>query len=212
VLTWGERDPGEPPDALSVTFDFVSPDNASRYGQLEVTTDATGLYRISFTAVPAGYAGSVAFARATRAGHEGDHRWFPGGISEAPQTLNFHLYRVRRITAGEATTVTIASDDAICFNSVRDSPGIGPDYVCRTVRVAASTNGVMTIEAISLANGRHPSVGVEAVNVSPDLSRLDNPTSIPVGTGTEVMVNIELAASSSSPESFMLTTAMAAQP
>jgi hypothetical protein len=70
----------------------------------------------------------------------------------------------------------------------------------------------MTIEAISLANGRHPSVGVETVNASPHLWRLDNPTSIPVGTGTEVMVNIELAASSSSRESFMLTTAMAAQP
>jgi hypothetical protein len=197
---------GRPLAGAAVAFDFVSPDNPSRFAQPQVTTDVAGNYRISFTAAPAGHAGSVAFARANKDGYEADNRWFRAE-TDGSHILNFHLYRSRRITAGETTTVAVAPDDSICFNNVRDFPGLGPDYICRTVRIVAPIDGVMTIEAISEANGRHPSLAVETVNAA-FVWRFENPTSIPVSAGTEVMANIEMPVDSSTRESFMLTTAM----
>jgi hypothetical protein len=201
---------GRPLADAAVAFDFVSPDNPSRYAQPQVGTDAAGNYRISFAAAPAGHAGSVAFARANKDGYEADNRWFRGE-TYGSHILNFHLYRSRRLTAGETTTVAIAPDDSICFNNVRDFPGLGPDYICRTVRIVAPIDGVMTVEALSVANGAHPSLAVETVNPAPYLWRFENPTSIPVAAGTEVMANIEMPASSSTRESFTLKTAMASQ-
>ena len=122
--------------------------------------------------------------------------------------MNFKLYRNRRITAGETITVAVGPDDSICLNNVRDFPGLGPDYICRTVRIVASIDGVMTIEATSVANGTRPSLAVETVNASSNVWRLENPTSIPVAAGTEVMANIEMSASSSTRESFTLKTAI----
>lgn len=196
---------GRPLASAAVAFDFVSPDNPSRFAQPQVRTDAAGYYLISFTAAPGAYAGSVAFTRANKDGYEADNRWFRAE-TDGSHTLNFHLYRSRRLTAGETTTVAIAPDDSICFNNFHDFPGLG-DYICRTVRIMAPIDGVMTIEAISVANGTHPSLTVETVNAS--VWPLENPTSIPVSAGTEVMVNIEMPADSSTRESFMLTTAMA---
>jgi hypothetical protein len=201
---------GRPLAGAAVAFDFVSPDNPSRFAQLQVRTDAAGYYRINFTAAPAGYAGSVAFARANKDGYEADNRWFRAE-TYGSHILNFHLYRSRRLTAGETTTVAIAPDDSICFNNFHDSPGLGPDYICRTVRIMAPIDGVMTIEAISDANGIHPSLTVETVNASASVWRFENPTSIPVSAGTEVMANIELPARSSTRESFTLKTAMASE-
>ena len=120
--------------------------------------------------------------------------------------MNFHLYRNQRITAGETITVAVGPDNSICLNNVRDFPGLGLDYICRTVRIVAPIDGVMTIEATSVANGTHPSLAVETVNASSDVWRLENPTSIPVAAGTEVMANIEMSASSATRESFTLMT------
>ena len=87
--------------------------------------------------------------------------------------------------------------------------GARSDYICRTVRIVAPIDGVMTIEALSVANGTHPSLAVETVYPATYLWRFENPTSITVAAGTEVMANIEMPASSSTRESVMLTTAMA---
>ena len=151
---------GMPLTAAAVAFVFVSPDNPSRFAQPQVRTDAAGNYRISFTAAPASYAGSVAFARANKDGYEADNRWFRAE-TDGSHILNFHLYRSRRITAGETTTVAIA-------------------LICRTVRIMAPIDGVMTIEAISIANGTHPSLTVETVNASVYVWPFENPTSIQV--------------------------------
>ena len=74
---------GMPLADAAVAFDLVSPDSL-RFAQPEARTNATGFYRISFAAVPAGHAGSVAFARANKDGHEADNRWFRGAT--APPT------------------------------------------------------------------------------------------------------------------------------
>ena len=121
---------GRPLAGAGISLTYLSPLQSSRYGQVFATTDAAGRYRVAFTAVPGGYAGSVAFASATTDGHEADNRWFHGDVPGAAGILNFHLYRVRRITAGESLAVTIAPSDSLCFNNLHDSPGVGPDYVC----------------------------------------------------------------------------------
>ena len=64
-------------------------------------------------------------------------------------TQNVHLYRIERIGAGDLKSVTIAPDDTLCVNNVQDLPGLGQDYVCRSVRVMARSDGVMTLEARS---------------------------------------------------------------
>lgn len=125
-----------------------------------------------------------------------------------PGTLDFHLYRVRYITAGESLALTIAPGDSLCFNNVRDFPGLGPDYVCRTVRVVALAAGVLTIEAISSSDGTRPNLAVETVNV-PLQWRIEYPASIPVTAGTEVMANIEMATPLLDRQSYLLTSTLA---
>ena len=202
---------GRPLPGASVTFTYLSPLQSSRYAEALATSDAAGMYRVAFTAVPGGYAGSVAFARTTKDGHEADNRWFRGNGQGAPGTLDFQLYRVRHITAGESLAVTIAPSDSLCFNNLHDSPGVGPDYVCRTVRVVALAEGVLTVGATSTSNGPHPTLTLETIN-APYQWRSENPASIPVTAGTEVIANIELAAASLGRESYLLTSAIAPPP
>lgn len=98
--------------------------------------------------------------------------------------------------------------DSLCFNNVRDFPGLGPDYVCRTVRVVALAAGVLTIEAISSSDGTRPNLAVETVNV-PLQWRIEYPASIPVTAGTEVMANIEMATPLLDRQSYLLTSTLA---
>jgi hypothetical protein len=107
--------------------------------------------------------------------------------------------------------VTIAPGDSLCLNNVRDSPGLGPDYVCRTVRVVALVDGTLTVDVTSTATRTRPSLAVETIHPAPYLWRFENPVLIPVTAGTEVMANIELAASSPDRESYVLTSAIAPQ-
>ena len=106
--------------------------------------------------------------------------------------------------------MTVAPDDTLCVNNVQDTPGLGPDYVCRSVRVVAPSDGIMTLEALSTQGGAHPPLEVETVGVSPCCSeRKGNPTSIQVTAGTEVVVNVEMVLGSATSQSFTLTTSMA---
>jgi hypothetical protein len=205
-----EDEDGRPLPAATVRFYYASPLQSSRYVEASATTDSAGWYRVAFTAVPGGYAGSVAFARTTKDGHEADNRWFQGA-AQAPGTLDFHLYRVRYITAGESLAVTIAAGDSLCYNNVRDSPGIGPDQICRTVRIVPRADGVLRVEATSTSNGMHPNLAIETLNASGEW-RFENPSSFPATAGTQVMVNIELPAGSLDRESYLLTSAMAPPP
>jgi hypothetical protein len=122
---------------------------------------------------------------------------------------NIRLYRVERITAGESKLVTVAPDDTLCMNNMQDSPG---NYLCRSVRVVAPTDGVVTIEAVSTQTGTHPPLEAETIGVQPCCSeRLGNPTSLQVKAGTEVVVSVEIPLGSPGSETFTLTTLMTAQ-
>jgi hypothetical protein len=122
---------------------------------------------------------------------------------------NVHLHRIERIVAGESKLVTIAPDDTLCVNNVQDTPGLGPDYVCRSVLVVAPHDGAVTIEAVSTRDGARPPLEVETVGVSPCCSeRISNPTTIQVTAGTVIVVNVEMPASSTSTQSFMVNTSL----
>jgi len=123
---------------------------------------------------------------------------------------NVRLYRITRITAGESTVVTVAPDDTLCVNNVQDIPGLGQDYVCRSVRIVAPGDGIMTLEALSTKGGAHPPLEVETVGAPNCCSeRIGNPTSIQVTAGTIVVANVEMVPGSTTSQSFTLNTSMA---
>ncbi len=160
-------------------------------------TDSSGNYTVA--SGPAG----MTFVEADN--YATDYRYVGG----TPH--NVHLYPIRRITAGDSTSVTVAPDDTLCVNNVQDSPGLGPDYVCRSVRVVAPSAGVMTLEALSTTNGPPPLLEVEIVaggNGPCCPERLENPTSIPVTAGTEVVAHVEMPFGSATSQSFTLNTSM----
>jgi hypothetical protein len=135
-----------------------------------------------------------------------DYRYIRGTMQ------NVHLHRIERIVAGESKLVTIAPDDTLCVNNVQDTPGIGPDYLCRSVFVVAPNAGAVTIEAVSPHDGAHPRLEVETVGVSPCCSeRIGNPTTIQVTAGTVIVVNVEMLSSSTSTESFVVNTSPSPQ-
>ena len=144
---------------------------------------------------------SLVFATAN--GYEEDTRYY-----QAP-SQDFHLYPIHRIAAGDSTVVSVAPHDTLCANNF-DSPGWGADYICRSVRIVAPTDGVMTI-GLSAQGAAVPRVEVEIVwtGAGPCCSeRLENPTSISVTAGTEVKADVEIAPGSTTSQSFTLTTAM----
>jgi hypothetical protein len=119
---------------------------------------------------------------------------------------NIRLYRVERITAGESKLVAVAPDDTLCFNNMQDSPG-GQDHVCRSLRVVAPTAGTLTIEVVSTQDGAHPPLEIEVAGEPVDWS-LQNPKSFQVADGTEVAVNVEMNAASTTSQSFIVMTSI----
>lgn len=182
------------------------------YPVMYATTDGSGNY--SFTGLPSPTRSSaIVWASDRRRGapanqadtYEPDFRYY----RSASQSL--HLYRIKRIVAGDSTAVTVTPDDTLCVNNAQDSPGAGRDYVCRSVRVVAPSDGIMTVEALSTHGGAHPPLELETINVSPCCSeRMGNPTSIHVTAGTEVVAHVEIVSGSTS-QSFTLNTSMARQ-
>jgi hypothetical protein len=160
-------------------------------GYQTAITDSSGNY--SF-----GGWGTMTFVEADN--YATDYRYIGG----TPH--NVHLYPIRRITAGDSTSVTVAPDDTLCVNNMQDSPELGPNYLCRSVRVVAPSAGVMTLEALSTTNGPPPLLEVEIVTGG--LARLENPTSIPVTAGTEVVAHVETPVGSASSQTFTLNTSM----
>ena len=122
---------------------------------------------------------------------------------------NVRLHRIVRITAGDSTRVTVAPNDTVCVNNARDMPNLGIDYVCRSVRVVAPSAGIMTLEALSTTNGPPPLLVVENFHDGQCCpARIENPSSIPVTAGREVLVFVEMPSGSATSQSFTLITSM----
>jgi len=167
------------------------------YPSLYGTTDSLGNYSLSD--LPAWFA--IVWANADN--YEADVRYYRAAVQ------NFRLYPIQRIRGGDATLVTVAPDDPLCNNNI-DSPGWGGDMVCRIVRVVAPLNGIMTLEAIPIGGGARPPLVVETLSGNQLTSAVrENPTSIHVKTGTEVIAHVETDAASTTAQTFTLATSMA---
>jgi hypothetical protein len=116
-------------------------------GKYTTATDSFGNYRVAGV-LDAG--GTFNYTYVTADDYTSDYR------SIRAMSQNVHLYRVKRIAAGDSTVVTVAPDDTLCVNNVQDFPALGRDYVCRSVRVVALSDGIMTLEALSTQDGTLP--------------------------------------------------------
>jgi hypothetical protein len=185
------------------------------YPVMYATTDSLGNY--TFTGVPApALSSALVWASDRRPGAAAalTDNYEPAFCYYRSTSQNLHLYRVKRIAAGDSTVVTVAPDDTLCVNNVQDFPGLGQDYVCRRVRVMVPSDGVMTLEAVSAQGGARPPLEVETIGGGPErfgTPLLGNPTSIQVTVGTEVVVNVEMLLGSTTSQSFTLNTSMSRQ-
>ena len=173
-------------------------------GRYRATTDNSGNHSVAGL-LDAGSNTDITYVSAEN--YVSDYRYIQGRTVQ-----NVRLHRIERIVAGESKLVTIAPDDTLCVNNVQDTPGIGPDYVCRSVFVVAPNAGAVTIEAVSTRDGAHAPLEVETVGVSPCCSeRMGNPTTIHVTAGTVIVVNVEMLSSSTSTQSFVVSTSPSPQ-
>ncbi len=168
-------------------------------GRYSTTTDTSGTYSVTGFLDLGDYSITYVFAEE----YDSDVRYIRG------TSQNVRLHRTEWIVAGVSKTLTVTPDDTLCSNNLQDPSFGGPTYVCRSVRVVAPSDGVMTVEAVSTQDRTHPPLEVETVGGAPCcFERMANPVSIPVTAGTEVLVNVEMASGSTTSQSFTLTTSM----
>jgi len=110
---------------------------------LSTSTDSQGRYNLDFSAT--GATGFV-FA-ATSPGHEQFSDGVDARFDGDPIVENPRLYRIKRITAGESTIVTVAAGYSVC-DGVAGTPDALP---CRIVRVEVPTDGVLTMTCANQA-------------------------------------------------------------
>jgi hypothetical protein len=202
-------DDGRPVPNAHVGVNF-QPEPGAHFVGVSGRTDGVGAYDIRFTAVPGAYykgAGATAEVVLVGDGYEAEYRWFRPTTSDAHQTLDLHPRLINQITAGESISVTVTPDDTPCINNLQDIPGLGPDYVCRTVRILVAAAGVLTVEARP-AGGSSPPLEVETVPEQDDccLDGLSNPRTLSVAAGTVVKASIEIPVGSTASQTFTLKT------
>lgn len=172
-------------------------------GRYRGTTDASGNYTVTGLL---DYGSRHDYTYTSVADFFSDYRYIRSTAH------NVRLRRIERIAAGDSRTLTVSPDDSLCVNNVQDTPGLGPDYVCRSVFVVVPNDGAVTIEAVSTQDGTHPPLEVEAVGVSPCcFERIANPTTIQVVAGTVIVVNVEMLSSSTASQSFVVNTSRSPQ-
>jgi hypothetical protein len=176
------------------------------YSQVSATTNAQGAYTLPISGLsglmpgPPGTQNAIAFAYVSAdgcvvppaCGYEPDYRYV---LSATPLVQDFRLHRISTITAGESTVLTVEPHVTICVNNVQDMHPWPTEFVCRTVRIVAPADGVMTVEANPVDAGT-AAPGLEVETGGGDgpccFERLANPTSLPVAKGTVVKASVEV--------------------
>jgi hypothetical protein len=171
-------------------------------GRYRTTTDASGKYSLAGRLD----IGDSSITHAFAEGYESHTRYVRGNPAQS-----FRLRRTERIPIGQSSSVTIHPDDSLCYNNFQDPsfglPGSG--FLCRTVRVVTQSEGMLTVEAVSTDGRSRPALELEVLDPSfCCIERMDNPISIKVRTGTEVLVNVGMPERSTASESFIVTTSM----
>jgi len=156
-------------------------------------TDGRGFYSIDFDAVHIDLPGAaLGWVMADSPGH--DRFWadihVPGSGGQNV-SQNLRLYRIKRVTAGESTLVTVVPDDKIC----------GPDgfYRCRSVHVVVPADGLLTME---VGNGL-------ALVVDDQRDQQPSSATFRVTAGTEEVVDIGMDFRSTFSQSGVFKTSLA---
>jgi hypothetical protein len=145
-------------------------------GRHKAITDASGSYSVVAPTSDARY------TYASADGYEWDYH-----LIRSPH--NLILTRPRRIRAGESVTVVVNPSDSLCVNNMMDDPG-GATSVCRIVRVVASQDGILTLDAQLIEDGTRPVLESEILSRAGQpccAERLGNPRSVDVKAGDEVL-------------------------
>ena len=149
---------------------------------LNVLTDADGFFEVELNAesdprLP----GAIGYIHTAFAGYEGDVQILPTGAT--PLTKNLRMSPVRKIDAGESTTVSLLADSPLCWPNGEDLF----DFTrrCEIVHVTARTAGTLVLEAHG-AGGAVPSIYFSASgNYSgPPVSTIPGTVSVQVPAGT----------------------------
>jgi hypothetical protein len=170
-------------------------------------TDSAGAYRLSFTAAPgdnhfpmdpSGTEDAVAFAQVERAGYERYIRYIVG---TAPHLVeNIRLERINLITPGDATVLSFAPDDTVCWSDVWP----GRELICEIVHVLAPSDGTFTVRA----RGTGPSSPtLEVYARDGGGGTHGNPSTLRVTSGIEYIMVVGIPWGTS--DSVQLTTALA---
>jgi len=157
-------------------------------------TDGRGFYSIDFDAYNPG--GIVGLVNAESAGHDPSHYFLKPSGQNASQ--NIHLYRIKRITAGESTVLTVLPSDTFC--------GDDDGFLCRTVHIVAPSDGLMTLEAVPTPSAANAGLEILGQGVAHYCCSLT--ASVPVTAGTEVIANIGEWFTSTASQSFMFNTSL----
>jgi hypothetical protein len=114
-----------------------------------VLTDADGFFEVELNAqsdprLP----GAIGYIRSAFSGYQDDVQILPSGTT--PITKNLRMSPVRRVDAGESTTVTLAADSPLCWP---DEEGLlDVTRRCETVHVTTRTAGTLVVEAHGTGN------------------------------------------------------------
>jgi hypothetical protein len=178
---------------------IVQPNDYPNVPSVSRVTDGRGSYSIDFDAhhvdVPRAVLG---FLIAESPGRDRFVNWIAAPATGAQNVLqDLHLYRIKRIITGQSTLVTVVSGDTSCSED-----GL---YVCRIVHVEVPTDGLLTIEVLPTPSATN--TGLALVDDIGDGSRASG--TFRVTAGTEVVVFIGMAWTSTVSQSGMLKTSLA---
>jgi hypothetical protein len=159
-----------------------------------VLTDATGSYKVNFTATPSG-SGFVARAQVVAEGYEEYWR----SLRSAGGTTfieNFRLDRIIRVIAGNSIVLAVPPDVGECRGWVAE--------VCPIVRVTVPSQGHLTIEVDPIGQSAElPPVEVCCVDGN---ERYGNPITVPISSERELDVKVGLRRGVTTTLSFRLKT------
>jgi hypothetical protein len=187
---------GDDGSAVAGATVTVRPYTAANSGtSVSAVTDGRGFYSIDFEA-NRDAVGGVAFVYAESAGHDPSYYYLKPPSQNALQDL--HLYRNRRITAGDSTILTVVPGDTSCGDS--------DQFVCRRVHILAPRDGRVNIEAVPTPAAAN--AGLEILGRGAGHHCCATTASVPVTAGTEVVANIGMWWTSTASQSFSVNTSL----
>jgi hypothetical protein len=170
-------------------------------GRYRTTSDGSGNYSLTGRLDQGG--GDITWASAD--GYEQGARYILENAAES-----FRLHRIERILPGESWSVTVHPDDLLCFSNLQDPQGGDPGSAnrCRSVRLVAQRNGMLKVEVVSAQDGSHPPFDLEVWDSTCCPRYDENPASVRVTTGTQVLVSVYMPERSTTSQSFIVTTSV----